>query len=75
MKSGQIGQMSFLLLSVQDDATRFGSCQHFIGCNPEECLSERSRALAIDVSGAHNLVVPPLVLVTVLVINCGVTDQ
>ena len=41
MKCGQIGQMSFLLLSVQDDATRFRSCQHFIGCNPEECLSEK----------------------------------
>ena len=28
-------------ISVRDHATDSDSCQHFIGCNPEECLSEK----------------------------------
>ena len=63
--------MPFLLLSVQEHATDSDSCQHFIGCNPEECLSEKISRLGHRRQRCPQSCRPALVLATVLVILRG----
>ena len=64
MKTGQMGQMRFLILVFKSTRPiRIAASISLVAILRSGHL-KTSRACPIDVSGAHNLVVPPLALVT-----------